>query len=234
MKIFNHIKKFINFAALIVFLLNLPCGKASGEDIGGNFSQNGNLLNLNSIVIDKAAKEIRLKVRLAISDGIMEYFLVEERGKAYESVFKIIGNKPSELNFALILLGFVPLEYDVFMKLLNQKDALIKLKKDYSRSLLDISAAKGNKNIPLGEIISDREGKDGELLWVYTGGFLINNNRYAGDASLSYIGIWPDDTTSINLFSSNKNHYRGNFGFEMKKGLKVGDEYELIIRGKRL
>lgn len=232
MKIINQILKFINVIVFFIFLSHIPDGKLFGEEIKSGFSQSGDTLNLNNIIVNKKTKEIRLKVKLAINNGILEYFLVDEHGKAYESVFKIIGNKPSDLNFALVLLGFMPLEYDSFMKLLNEKDSLVKLKQYHSRSIMDILVVKENKNIPINQIISDREGKDGELLWVYTGGFFFDNNRYAGDASLSYIGIWPDDTTAINLFSSNKNPYRGNFGFEMKKGLKVDDEYELIIRRK--
>jgi len=65
---------------------------------------------------------------------------------------------------------------------------------------------------------------------VYTGGFFLPNNRYSGNLNSSYIGIWPDNTVPINLFSVHQNPYRGNFGFEMNQGLTAGDDYKLVIR----
>ena len=82
----------------------------------------------------------------------------------------------------------------------------------------------------------DRENSENRLVWVYTGGVLIENHGYAGDMEFSYIGIWPDMVAVINLFSTLKNPYRGGFGFELNKDhndLKVDQDFETLIRRSR-
>jgi hypothetical protein len=60
----------------------------------------------------------------------------------------------------------------------------------------------------------------------------LKDNRYAGDINLSHIGIWPDPSAVINLFSKAQNPYRGDFGFEMNtlNNLVVDDTYELLLK----
>ena len=76
-----------------------------GEIKSPDHSHGQNIIKLNNILVDKIKKEIRISAKLAVTEGILEYLLVGNHGKTYESVFKIGDNKPSELNFALLLIG---------------------------------------------------------------------------------------------------------------------------------
>lgn len=221
------------FYTLIIFFLfasEIPCGGMLRKEKNAAFTTKDDIINLNNIVVNKVVREIRLKVRLALDEGILEFFLVGDHGKTYESVFKISGNAPSELNFALLLIGCRPLPFDRFRQLADQKDGREILLRHHRGSLVQISIRKNDKTIPIHHIIRDRELKNDSPVWVHTGSFFLPGNRYAADLESGYIGIWPDEKLVINLFSGRQNPYRGNFGFEIQSGLKVDDVYELVIR----
>jgi hypothetical protein len=183
---------------------------------------------INNIVIDTEKKEIRMRCKLAIPEGILEFFLVDDIGQTYESVFKITGNKPSELHFALLLLGFEPVPFDAFYKLLAEKDGLATLKK--KKCLLDIRIMKDNKEIPLSSVIRAREtDKDKKPIWVFTGASFSEGNKYSADLESKYICIWPEIPTVINLFSAAGNPYRGDLGFEIAKNIPFTMEDDIII-----
>ncbi|MCP3954596.1 MAG: hypothetical protein GY697_20610, partial [Desulfobacterales bacterium] len=93
----------------ILAVIFFCAGTAAAQTPGASPPPDSPVLSMHNIHIDKVKKEIRIPVRLAINEGILEYLLVGEHGKTYESVFKVAGNKPSELNFALLLLGAEPL-----------------------------------------------------------------------------------------------------------------------------
>jgi len=194
-----------------------------------------NLAEIGDVHIDKAKKEIKIEARLSIRQGILEYLLVSERGKAYESVFKVRESLPSELNFALLLIGSKPLRFDRFMNLRNRENGLSSLLKSHTESLLELEFYSNGKRISLDDLIRDRESAQTQMIWVHTGGVFVEDNRYAGDFELSHIGIWPDVTAVINLFSDLRNPYRGNYGLEInEKGMaSIADmDFEIVIRRK--
>ncbi|MCP3952104.1 MAG: hypothetical protein GY697_07795, partial [Desulfobacterales bacterium] len=170
--------------------------------------------------------------RLAINEGILEYLLVGEHGKTYESVFKVAGNKPSELNFALLLLGAEPLEFDTLNNLFKKPDGADELLTRYRSSLVEIAIFKSGRQVKFDRLIKNREPVVGPLRWVFTGGRFLEDNRYAGDFELSYIGVWPDPSAVINLFTNLKNPYQGDFGYEMRHsgGFQADEEFEIVIR----
>lgn len=200
---------------------------------GAVYAAEDNLMVLNNITLDKNKKEIRLKTTLAITEGILEYLLVGDHGKTYESVLKVAQNLPSELNFALLLIGSEPLRYDIFMSLLQEEKGMETLKTDHKASLIELEIRQNNRLVDIDKLIKTRENRPMEMTWVYTGGYFLQNNRFAGDLIFNYIGIWPDRTAIINLFSNLSNPYQGDFGFEINKDnkdLKVDQEFEIIIR----
>jgi hypothetical protein len=176
---------------------------------------NSNKVEINHIQIDKQKKEIRLKASLSITQGILEYLLVSEYGKTYESIFKISENMPSELNFALMLIGCEPMPFKLVQHFKSGGDAIHQLKKKYPKSFLDIRFLVNGKSIDIFQLIENRQKTKETLYWVYTGGFFDQKNKYAGDIELSYIGIWPDKSAPVNLISKNGNPYQGQMGFEM-------------------
>ncbi len=219
-----------------IVLLLILIWTLGGTGFCASPAEDKTVVHMKSILIDKVKKEIRIKVKLAIREGILEYLLVSEPGKTYESVFKVIENVPSELNFALLLIGSEPLRFDKFMKLHQEKDGLTKLMKDHRESVVELSFHQNGKAVSWNTVMRNREGTKGPLVWVHTGGLFIKDNKYAGDFELSHIGIWPDVTAVINLFSNMGNPYQGGFGLEMNSGnreLMPEQDFEIVIRRKK-
>jgi hypothetical protein len=192
-----------------------------------------NIIKTGNIAINKQTKIITIQTRLAIEKGILEYLLVGDHGKTYESLLKVADNKPSDLNFALLLIGCEPIDYQTFIKIKNKKNAIDILKKNYPNSLLNVSIIYKKRTIDLNKLINNRETKKNSFYWVYTGGYFLKDNRYAGDLELSYIGIWSDRSAVINLCSDLKNPYQGNFGYETHIQdwvFNVNDVLELVIK----
>ena len=223
------IKGVFPFVLITLFILPIRYGEAfSSED-----SEKQDTFKINNIIVNKVDKEIRLITKLALTEGILEYLLVSEPGKAYESVFKIIGNVPSELNFAMLLLGFKSMNFEKFMKLTNHEKGLSALLKDHKESMVELEILRNGRQIEWTRLMGNRGGSHAPLIWVYTGGVFIKDGKYAGDLELSHIGIWPDMSAVINLFSNMGNPYRGGFGLEINKEnktLKVDQDFEIVIR----
>ena len=218
---------------MLTFLVLRPI--LCGEALSSNPSTEKDMIELGHLTVNKINKEIRIKVKLAIEEGILEYLLVGHQGKTYESVFKLVDNKPSELNFALLLIGCKPLNFEKLMELISAKESSPDNLKGHEQSLLEIQIYQNGKKVPLSRLVKNREGSTKPLLWVYTGGYFAGENQYAGDAELSLIGIWPDPSAVINLFSTLGNPYQGDFGFEINKEnkeLKVDQDFEIVIRRK--
>lgn len=173
-------------------------------------------MKIDNLTVDKVKRGVHLDVNLAITEGILEYLLVGNEGKTYESVFKIQGNRPSDLNFALLLIGCEPIPFDAYNKNIQTGGTIDALKARYPNSFLRIRFFDGNQAIGEDDFIKDRE-KKGKLdfLWAFTGSYFDDKNRYAADLEFSYIGIWPDPVAVINLVSTHQNPYRGGGGFEM-------------------
>lgn len=173
-------------------------------------------VNIDNLTIDKVKRKIHLDVNLAIEEGILEYLLVGNEGKTYESVFKIQGNRPSDLNFALLLIGCEPIPFDAYNKNLLSGGSIDALITQYPDSFLRIRFFDGDQAISEDSLINDREN-NGKLdfIWAFTGSYFVDKNRYAADMELSYIGIWPDPVAVVNLVSTRRNPYRGNGGLEM-------------------
>lgn len=221
----------IHIGLILWILLFSPV--LNGEAICADKPKKQDTIEIDNIFVNKITKEIKLNVRLALTEGILEYLLVSDPGKTYESVFKIAENVPSKLNFAMLLLGFKPLNFDRLMKLTHEKDGLSKLLKGHKESLVELYINKNGKRVTWDRFMKRRQAFDSPFIWVYTGGWFTEDNRYVGDWELSHIAIWPDPTCVISLFSDMGNPYRGGFGLEMNrenKFLEVDQDFEIIIR----
>lgn len=229
MDIFKLYFFFIFFILTVCFAAPV----SSGEAKQAVNAEDTNIIQLNNILIDKKAKEIRIKAQLAIKEGILEYFLVGNEGKAYESVLKVYDCKPSELNFALLLIGCTPMNFETMLDLIRETSGTEKLLEKYKDSLLELEIISAGKKMELAQLMRNRESTTDPLLWVYTGGIFTPDHGYAGDLELSYISVWPDPTTPINLFAKIKNPYSGDFGYEVNKhntALQLDQNFEILIR----
>ena len=223
---------------ILVFLMNLLAFALYSEDADKDTSSIVDVKILNNIIIDTEKKEIRIHCKLAITEGILEFFLVDEKGNTYESVFKVKDNKPSELHFALLLLGFEPVPFQTYYELLDKEDGLSELQK--KKCLLQCKIYKLNKQnqeyeeMDLSAIIGCREpDKSKEVVWVFTGASFTKDNKYIADYTYTYISIWPMMESVINLFSSAGNPYRGEYGYEIIKDISFSqeDDFILILKG---
>jgi len=228
-------RKRISIFSILVILAVLT-SNLWGVEKTTDHTQRPNIIKLNNILVDKANKEIRISAKLAIVEGILEYLLVGNHGKTYESVFKVGDNKPSELNFALLLIGCTALDFDEFLRLKNKGNWPAKLSVFPKQSLLEVEITQDGKKFGLQRLLKDRENSGRPFIWVYTGGLLLKDHGYAGDLEFSYIGIWPDRVAVINLLTDLKNPYQGNFGFEINKALaeklEADQIFEIVIRGR--
>jgi len=189
-------------------------------------------LRLQQMTIDKTAREIRLHTRIAIREGILEYLLVGADGKTYESVFQVAENKPSDLAFALLLIGVEPLSFERFTELRGREDGEAMLLAHHRKSLVTIEFFAGSRRLAIGRFIRCRESDPPPLHWVFTGGGFLPDNRYAADQELSFIAIWTDPAAPVNLFSSLNNPYRGPYGYEMNaESPELNSEFiDILIR----
>ena len=135
----------ILISCILFFLIQFTSFPAYGEDVDNDNSSSESNKTLNNIIINTEKKEIRIHCKLAITEGILEFFLVDEKGNTYESVFKVKDNKPSELHFALLLLGFEPIPFQTYYKLLDNEDAISDLQK--KKCLLQCKIQKQNKEL---------------------------------------------------------------------------------------
>ena len=192
------------------------------------------VVRMNNIKVEKKTKTIRIGVTTVLKRGILEYLLVGDHGKTHETAFSIQGNLPSELNMALLLVGYEPLAFETFNALLQKEGGRSELMAKYKNSLLSMEIYKKGKKVPFNRLVKDREGSKDPLTWVFTGGYFAKQSgRFVPDATLSYIAIWPDRNAIISLFSTHKNPYRGEFGYEINKdnkSMKPGQDYEIVIK----
>ena len=79
---------------------------------------------IKNITVDSAKQEIRIKCHFSLEEGLLEFLMVNATGLTYESVLKVDENKPSELHFALLLLGFHPLSFIEYEHLSKRDDAV--------------------------------------------------------------------------------------------------------------
>ena len=229
--------KTFKFKLLTILASLVICSGATAESQMPSFENiDADRIQLHNLTIDKTKREVRLRVRLAIDRGILEYLLVGDHGKTYESAFKIDLNRPSELHFALLLIGSEPIAGDRLRELLQDPNGEQLLLAEHGASLLELEIRRHGNPVPLETLLNNREPAPSRPLWVFSGGFFLPDNRYAGDLELSYIGIWPDPSAVINLFSNLKNPYRGVFGFEINRdnaGIAVNQEYDIVIRRRK-
>ncbi|MGA1824591.1 MAG: YdjY domain-containing protein [bacterium] len=221
-------KKILGFLTVfyVVGSVMVVCARADANPVDETCVYMGN------ITVDALKQEIRIKTRLAIKHGILEFLLVGDRGKTYESVLKIENNNPSDLHTALLLLGVKPIESKRFQEAFDKKNSAESFLKAFPQSTLTMEIRHKGHAIDLDKLIKSREkGKEINNVWVFTGSFFTKNG-YAADLGRSYISVWPDPSAVINLYSNHGNPYKGQFGFRMH-GMhpwNVDEAFEIVLR----
>jgi len=166
-----------------------------------------NLFKLGDIIINKKTREISFPAAVEISgekgseeQPIIEYTLVNPKGKIHESLF-ISDIKPSHLNIAFKLLGYK--ESKELFRIVNED---FQPQDEYEKATLE-----EKKNSRFSIIVKWKDEKDSaisypihELIlngavnkqmipgpWIYGGSF-IHNNQYTADLSGDIFAVFTD------------------------------------------
>lgn len=196
-------------------------------------------LKLGRMEVDTVDKTIRLPVTWSIADGILEYLLVTDKGKTYESVFRVADLQPSELHFALLLIGCEPCPFPEFEKWMQHKPpagAPDPLPGPASAEVELIFRRQGQP-VRWEEMVASRESPAAPAArWLFTGSFFTPDGKYAANLNLSVMAIWPDNSALIHLASRDGNPYRGLLGWEINRDFshrQPGQEFEICLRPLR-
>lgn len=196
------------------------------------FREEGEWLVLHHLRIHPGRKEIRLRVQVAITQGILEYLLVDAQGKTYESLFCWEGNRPSELQFALLLAGYEPVPFGQLMEWLETPAGPPPPFPPQSR--LHLRLLQDGQPVDWTHLLRAREGQPLPEAWevLFTGSHFLPDGRFAANLSLSLIAIWRDESAILNSLNRLGNPYRGDLGFEIRPDvgkLEKGAVFELQI-----
>lgn len=156
------------------------------------------MFKMGEIVINKKDRSVSFPALLNQKDGLLEYLIVNGRGKVHESLFRT-NVEPYYLNLALLLLEFEgtdrPLQY--------QGDHAIP--KGEALSITVSYEAKDNKKVAVSpeKWIVRRKYDDssvqqdaGEFAWVYTGARIING-RFSAQTGGSIAAVYHDPDAMI-------------------------------------
>ncbi len=167
---------------------------------------------IGSITIDKNARTVKFPVAVNMTQGLIEYLLVNKKGKVHESLFSTTIS-PSNLHIAMLLLG---VEGDPRSKgEVSEKDRANGVGQGpvTAKQLKDAPAFQGDKvlitaawkagekemNYNVEDLV--RNGKEKQSAargsWIYTGSVLFGG-IFAAEAESSIIAMISDVTALIN------------------------------------
>lgn len=238
----------VSFFMLLALNGALPCSADGADSTAGTRGTEveKRLVRIGGLSVDLIAREIHMECRAGEDAGILEYLLVAQAGKAYESRFVSVAGRPSDLHAALLLLGIEPVPFPRFQEavaLLRGEASVDEVRESLpAESFLSISVVVLREDGTLGPrrsprvYVEERDGdNEGELnegvldsAWVFTGSFFNPSGVYAADATLSYAALWPDPAATINLLSAAGNPYRTAGGYA-SVGKFASDRFLMIV-----
>ncbi len=178
------------------------------------------ITNLPGLIIYSGnTKFIEATGKVSLTDGILEFIAVESSGRDYESLFTL-ECRPAALKFALLLIGCEPGESN--------------------GSPVSIEVEWAGKRAPVEQLVIDRRTKTSPaaLPWIFTGSYFTKSvpggkEVFMADEEQSFIALWWQPSTLINLKKDFGNPYRGEEqGFEVNTRIVPprGTPVKLIIR----
>jgi hypothetical protein len=165
--------------------------------------------------IEPKGKQIYLETRICLDSGILEFFLIQGKQKAYESILTTEAS-PSQLMSAMLLLGWKP------------NDAL------------KIILLSGKDTLPISRLIRNRDvsvapAKD--LGWSLLGSnyadFQQKRAPFAADQEGIHMALIDRSEALVEFTGGKKNPYHNStFGYEINRAshFKVGTAITLIFQ----
>jgi len=168
-------------------------------------------MKLDDIVFDAETRELRFPAEINMREGLLEFLVVEHRGKIHESLLSTRVS-PLKLNVVLKLLGFVAspeLYYKVTEDgtLSDEFQEATPEQRQKSRLAIEVEWQDGERlrRHPLNEwILNETTGKAMPFdPWVYGGSFLSNGRFYA-EYTGDIVAIYLADGALVNYSGKDK------------------------------
>ena len=180
------------------------------------------------LTIDLKRHEVKVKARICLTRGILEFVTVMKGGREHEAIFNTTC-RPSSLHAALLGIGLEP--HPVVAG--SYEDAL----KSKGRLKFEVEFEKDGKGrrVEAHKLLHNRETDNGKTknAWVFAGSYFTEHQGksvYAADHSDVVISIIPDSAAVIQLAVKSGNPYEGdNFGIEVKPDEMGSLEQEVTL-----
>jgi hypothetical protein len=175
----------------------------------------GSIINLPGLVVHGGDRKfIEATGHVALTDGILEFIAVEPAGRDYESLLTL-DCKPSELQFALILIGGESGVLPQQAKAGEKVGARLQLEVEWEAN------GKATR-VPIEKLLRDRRTKKApvDIPWIFTGSYFAKNfdgrDVFMADQEQAFIALWWSPSALINVSGEYGNPYRGqNQGLEI-------------------
>ncbi|MCC7374697.1 MAG: hypothetical protein IT581_08570 [Verrucomicrobiales bacterium] len=132
----------------------------------------GDLVRFGLVRVDPQARTVSFPAKLNMTNGVVEYAVVTDYGKAHESLL-VTEAKPMDVQSGLLLLGASPAGTNV---VLNPAARIP------SESLLKISvswtASNRTRSVPLEECLQLNTGPEGTIVKKFPGGSWLFNGSF--------------------------------------------------------
>lgn len=190
---------------------------------------------IGDVILDRKSREIRFPTKVNMSEGLVEYLIVLQQGKAHESLL-ISSITPTHLNLALVLLRYAP-SCELF-SLINETGHPTGVYQDVSapvkaaaRIAIDVEWNDNGttRRIPVNEWV--RSNSNDAVMaagpWLYTGSS-ISDKKFIPDLSGDITSIMVDTNAMINYPGTDNQDNVTWFAFQ-KKVPPVGTPVTVII-----
>jgi len=183
---------------LICLLLSAACLPVSAALPPGFEEVNDHTFRIGGVTLDKLDRSVRFPATVNLREGAIEYFLVHESGKAYESLFTTKVN-PYDIHLAMLLLGVkAPTEVteappeQITMDTLKSSPAV-------KGDAVEVSVFYKNQKLPAENfILNTQEGKEMTRgPWAYTSSVLYKG-QFLAKTEGSIIALVTDPAALIN------------------------------------
>jgi hypothetical protein len=191
---------------------------------------------LGTITFDKLSREIRFPATVNMTEGLLEFLIVHERGKIHESLFAT-DISPTQLNVVFTLLRYPASKEFYAIDVPSEREPGTEFPqvaadvKAGARVIVKVEWKNGEKvrTVPVNEWIShavtEKQMPNGP--WVY-GGSEISNGRYQAEATGDIAAIFLSNSAILNYPGQDNNNDDVWLPFP-KRVPPIGTKVTLII-----
>jgi hypothetical protein len=164
----------------------------------------GTRFQLGVMEFDQKTRELRIPCKLNLREGLLEYVLVHESGKAHESLLTTTA-RPTEVNIALLLLDWKVSEAFWDYTEPERGGVLVKGAKNPPASQLEVHATWKDKDgkeqtAPLESWLHniEKRAKITREPWIYTGSRVMPDGKFLAEETGSILALYADPASIIN------------------------------------